>query len=70
MNSFVENTFKTDIVKSNVSDNFPICIFTPSTNLFTKNEVIYQYKIVNDSEKINFFLKNLCQCGCNTTKTH
>ena len=26
-NSFVENTFKTAIIKSDVSDHFPICIF-------------------------------------------
>ena len=38
--SFVENTFKTTIVKSDVLD-LPICIVIPSTNLFTKNEVIY-----------------------------
>ena len=41
-NSFVENTFKTAIIKSHVSDHFPICVFIPSTNLFTKNDVIYQ----------------------------
>ena len=39
-NSFVENTFKTAIIKSDVSDHFPICIFIPTTNLFAKNEVI------------------------------
>ena len=27
LNSFVESTFKTEIIKSNVSDYFPICIF-------------------------------------------
>ena len=26
-NSFVENTFKTAIIKTDVSDHFPICIF-------------------------------------------
>ena len=40
-NSFVENTFKTAIIKSDVSDHFSICIFVPSTILFTKNDVIY-----------------------------
>ena len=39
-NSFVENIFKTAIIKSDVSDYFPICIFIPSANLFTKNDVI------------------------------
>ena len=58
-NSFVENTFKTAIIKSDVSDHFPICIFIPSTNLFTKNDVIYQYKITINDEKIESFLQNL-----------
>ena len=35
-NSFVENTFKTVIIKSNVSDHFPICIF------FSFNKLIYK----------------------------
>ena len=35
-NSFVENTFKKAIIKSGVSDHFPICIFFPSVKLFTK----------------------------------
>ena len=55
-NSFVENTFKTAIIKSDVSDHFPVCIFIPSTNLFTKNDVIYQYKRAINDEKIKAFL--------------
>ena len=43
-NSFVENTFKTAIIKSGVSVFFPVWIFISSTNLFTKNHVIYQHK--------------------------
>ena len=39
-NSFVENTFKTAIIKSDVSDHFSICIFIPSANLFTKSDVV------------------------------
>ena len=38
--SFVENTFKTAIIKPDVSDHFPICIFIPSTNLFTKKMML------------------------------
>ena len=43
-NSFVENAFKTVRIKSDVSVHFPIWISIPSTNLLTKNDVIYQYK--------------------------
>ena len=35
-NSFVENTFKTTIIKTDVSDHFPICIF------FSFNKLIYK----------------------------
>ena len=59
-NSFVENTFKTAIIMSDVSDHFPVCIFIPSANLFTKN-VIYQYKRIINDEKIEAFLQNLYQ---------
>ena len=55
-NSFVENTFKTTISKSDVSDHFPVCIFIPSANLFTKSDVIYQYKRIINDEKIKDFL--------------
>ena len=60
-NSFVENTFKTAIINSDVSDHFPVSIFIPSTNIFTKNEVIYQYKRIFNDEKIEAFLPNVYQ---------
>ena len=60
-NSFVKNIFKTAIIKSDVSDHFPICIFFPSTNLFTKNDVIYQYKRTINDKKNQVFLQNLYQ---------
>ena len=56
-NSFVENTFKTAIIKSDVSDHYPICIFIPLTNLFTKNDVIYQYKRTIKEKKLKLFFK-------------
>ena len=56
---FVENTFKTAIIKTYVPDHLPICFFFPSTNLFTKNNVIYQYKrTINDKRKLKLFFKN------------
>ena len=62
-NSFVENTFKAAIIKSDVSGHFRICIFIPSTNLFTKNDVIYQIK------EALIFLQNLYQYDWDTVKT-
>ena len=53
-NSFV----KTSIIKSDVPDQFPHCIYIPLTNFFTKNEVI---KTINNDEKIEVFLRNLYQ---------
>ena len=59
-NKFLENTyccFSNNQVR--VSDHFPIPIFFPSTNLFTKNDVIYQYKRTINDEKNEAFLQNL-----------
>ena len=70
INSFVENTFKIAILKSDVSDHFPVCIFISSTNLFTKNDVIYQYKRIINKEKIEAFLQNLYKYHWDTIKTH
>ena len=33
-NCFVENTLETEIIKSDVSDHFLICVFVSSTKLF------------------------------------
>ena len=57
-NSFIENTFETAIIKSGVSDHFPICIFIPSTNLYTKIDVIYHYKRIINDEKVEVFLQD------------
>ena len=43
--------------------------FFPSTNLFTKNGVIYQYKRTINEKKIEAFLQNLYQCDWDTIKT-
>ena len=65
-NSFVENTFKTAIIKSDVSDHFPICIF-----FFQQTyDVIYQYKRTINDERIKAFLQNLYQYDWDTIKTH
>ena len=56
-NSSIENTFKIAIIKSDVSDHFPICIFIHSTNVSTKNDVIYQYKRTINDEKLKIFFK-------------
>ena len=69
-NNFVENTFKTAIITSVVSDHFPICIFIPSANLFTKNGFTYQYKRTINDEKIDAFLQNLHHYDWDTIKTN
>ena len=48
---------------------FQFAFCCPSTNLFTKNDVIYQYKRAVD-EKIEAFLQNLYQYVWDTIKTH
>ena len=50
-NSFVENTFKTAIIKTCFRLFSNLHFFFPSTNLFTKNDVIYQYeRTINDKK--------------------
>ena len=44
--------------------------FFPPTNLFTKNDVIYQYERTINDEKIEAFLQNLYQYDCDTIKTN
>ena len=68
-NSFVENTFKTAIIKT-CFRSFSNLHFFPSTNLFTKNDVIYQYKRTINDKKIEAFLQNLYQYDWDTIKTH
>ena len=48
-NSFVENTSKTAIIKSDVSDHLPICIVFPY--------VIYQYQRTLNDKKTEAFLQ-------------
>ena len=50
--------------------HFPIRVFFLSTNLFTKNDVIYQYKRTINDKKIEAFLQNLYQYDWDTIKTH
>ena len=69
-NSFLENTFKTAIFKSYTSHHFWTCIFIPWTNLFTKNDVICQYKRTIHDEKNEAFFLNLYQYDWDTIKTH
>ena len=56
-NSFVENTFKTAISKSDVSDHFPVCIFIPSANLFQKVMLFINIKESLTMKKLKIFFK-------------
>ena len=49
---------------------FQFAFFFPSTDLFTKNDVIYQYKRTINDKKIEAFLQNLYQYDWDTIKTH
>ena len=44
--------------------------FFASTNLFTKNDVIYQYKKTINDKTIEAFLQNLYQYDWDTTENH
>ena len=58
-NNYIESSFKTAIIKSDISDHFPICILSPSDTSFAENEILYQYKIIIDNERITAFSQKL-----------
>ena len=58
-NDYIESLFKTAIIKSDISDHFPICIFFPSNTLSTENQINYQYKRTIDSQRIAAFYQKL-----------
>ena len=60
-NSFIDTT----IIKSDVSDQFPICLFIPSENVSAENEIVYIYKRVTNNETIEAFTQNLYENSLN-----
>ena len=54
-NSYTETSFKTAILKCDISDHFPICLITPSLKFSSKNKIIYTYKrSFNEQSIFNF----------------
>ena len=64
-NSFIDKTIKTGIIKFDISDYFPICLFIASEKVSVGNEIVYIYiRIVND-ETIEAFTQNLYENNLN-----
>ena len=51
-NSYTDTKFKTAILKSDVSDHFPICLFIPSMKPLSKNEETYIYKRIYNEQTV------------------
>ena len=68
-NSFIDTTIKTGIIKSDVSDHFPICLVTPSENVSAENKIIYTYKRIINDEIIEAFTQNLFENNLNDIKS-
>ena len=58
-NSFIDTTIKTGVIKPDVSDHFPICLFIPSEKVSVENEIVYIYKTIINDETIEAFTQNL-----------
>ena len=58
-NNYIESSFKTAIIKFDISDHFPICILFPSDTSSAENEILYQYKRIIDNERITAFSQKL-----------
>ena len=64
-NSFIDTTIKTSIIKSDVSDHFPICLFIPLEKVFAENEIPYKYKKIINNKTIQAFTQNLYENNLN-----
>ena len=53
--NYIESSFKTAIIKSDISDHFPICILFSSDTSSAENDILYQYKRIIDNERITAF---------------
>ena len=54
-NSFIDTTIKAGIIKSDVLDHFPICLFIPSAKVSVENEIVYIYRRIINDETIEAF---------------
>ena len=64
-NSFIDTTIKTGIIKSDVSDHFPISLFIPSEKESVENEIVYIYKRVINNETIKLLTRHLYENNLN-----
>ena len=64
-NSFIDTTIKTDIIKSDASDHFSICLFIPSEKVSVENESVYKYKRIINDKRIESFTQNLYESNLN-----
>ena len=68
-NSLLDTTIKTGIIKFNVSDHFPICLFIPSEKVSVENETVYMYIRIINNETIKPFTQNLYENNLNDTES-
>ena len=64
-NSFINTAIKTGIIKSDVSDHFPVCLFIPSGEVFVETEIVYKYKRIINDETIEASTQNLYEKNLN-----
>ena len=68
-NSFIDTTIKTGVIKSDVSDHFPICLFIPSEKVSAENEIVYIYKRIINDETVEAFTQNLYENNLNDVES-
>ena len=56
-NSFIDRNFKTAIIKTDVSDHFPICFIIPSLKHQTENETFCICKRIINNGQLNYLSK-------------
>ena len=65
INSFIDTTIKTGIIKSDISDNFLTCLFILSEKVSVENEIVYIYKRVINDETMEASTQNLYESSLN-----
>ena len=61
--------FKTAIIKSDISDHFPICFLVPSSSTQRENKTTFIYKRISHTKSIESFKKKLYQTDWEETET-
>ena len=68
-NSFIDTTYETGIIKSDVLDHFPIFFFISSEKVSVQNGIVYLHKRIINDKKIKAFTQILYESDLNVIES-